>query len=344
MRATLSANAPTFVPSRVVQEKRSSPQDVSYQLVETPSDLEFVLQRLRDVPRFAFDTEFMTSSWKEGQYDRPLDAPVLCLIQVAIPDGSIFVIDVLTLARGSGKTATTKFLQPFWEMVGDARIEKVVHAADAEARFCLQETDRAILPQNVFDTQIAARFADVPLCKGNSDACFRQLGLKTLVERLMQVSLEKEMRKCNWMERPLSSEQLAYAACDVAFLLAIREKLDARLRPSIRHCVVEDCDSVCKKAAGKEQQQRESEFEEEPTIRLDPLQVLYYFSLCRCLCLSKSIHPANLSLSQRTMEQIIDTLKRGETPNHVLFQGWRFEWIGGPLQRLVQSNEAISFQ
>jgi ribonuclease D len=71
----------------------------------------------------------------------------------------------------------------------------------------------------LYDTQVAAAFAG--LGPG--------MGYQRLVAALLGVELAKSETRSDWMRRPLSDEQLAYAAADVEHLEAVAAALDARL-------------------------------------------------------------------------------------------------------------------
>src|SRR5947209_10887114 len=106
-------------------------------LIATTPQLIALVEHLRAVGRFAFDTEFVSEETFE---------PVLCLIQVATRE-RLALVDPLAL----------KDLGPFWDVVCDPRIEVVMHAAGEDLRICLIKTGR--LPRRVYDVQMAAGLA-----------------------------------------------------------------------------------------------------------------------------------------------------------------------------------------
>ncbi len=71
------------------------------------------------------------------------------------------------------------------------------------------------VPQNLFDTQIAAS-----MC-GFGD----QVGYSALVSRILGTQLTKGSSFTNWLRRPLTDAQLSYAADDVLYLPAVYERL-----------------------------------------------------------------------------------------------------------------------
>jgi ribonuclease D len=84
----------------------------------------------------------------------------------------------------------------------------------------------------VFDTQIAAG------CIGLKP----QIGYAELVKTLLDVTVPKGQTRTDWSKRPLTREQLEYAADDVLYLGDVASHLLLRLRELGReHWVSEDC-------------------------------------------------------------------------------------------------------
>jgi len=152
---------------------------------------------LRQTGSFAFDSEFIG----ELSY-----LPRLCLIQIASPT-RVALIDPFAEVD----------LNPLWNLLRDPSVEKIVHAGqqDVEPLF----RDGGTPPANLFDTQIAAGFAGYPY----------PLSLGKLVQATLEVHLKKGLTFTDWGRRPLSSQQLRYAADDVRYLPAVRKALGDRL-------------------------------------------------------------------------------------------------------------------
>ena len=159
--------------------------------------------------RLGIDTEFMS----EGRY-----RALLCLVQVVVDDPSspertrIILIDALSDVD----------VTPIAELLGDRSIEVVLHAGRQDVAI-LRRAWRTELT-NVFDTQIAAGFA------GES----AQAGYGNLIGSILGQRVGKTASYTRWDSRPLTSEQLSYAAEDVAHLLELAEELQRRLRESRR--------------------------------------------------------------------------------------------------------------
>lgn len=150
----------------------------------------------------ALDTEFV----RERTY-----FPRLCLVQVATA-GGIALIDALEL--GNEAPLAVPLLDP-------ARV-KQVHAARQDIEALLPLTGRPLAP--VFDTQQAAALLGFPA----------QVGYAELVRQLLGVELAKGHARTDWARRPLSPEQLAYAADDVRYLPELVTVLEDRLEAAGR--------------------------------------------------------------------------------------------------------------
>jgi ribonuclease D len=146
----------------------------------------------------------------------------VCLIQAADARGGAWLIDPL-----AGPD-----LSPLGRIVGDGAVVKVLHGADYDV--VTMKRDFGFTFVNLFDTMIAARFLGLPA-----------VGLQALALAELGVALTKESQRDDWSVRPLTARQQAYALADVQHLLALHERLEARLREAGRlSWVQEECEAV----------------------------------------------------------------------------------------------------
>jgi ribonuclease D len=96
-----------------------------------------------------------------------------------------------------------------------ADAEVVLHAASQDLP-CLAEL--GFRPRQLFDTELAGRLLGYP-----------RVGLGTLVETVLGLSLEKSHSAADWSTRPLPAEWLRYAALDVEVLVELRDALALEL-------------------------------------------------------------------------------------------------------------------
>lgn len=172
-------------------------ENTDVQYVESAADLDILCAQLAGADWMTLDTEFL----REKTY-----YPKLCLLQVAVP-GVVACVDPLSIED----------ISPLLDVIYNASTTKVMHAArqDMEILYHL----RGALPAPVFDTQIAALLLGFP----------DQVGYGTLVSELLGVQLDKLHTRADWSQRPLSPEQIRYAADDVIYLAQVYEQLIERL-------------------------------------------------------------------------------------------------------------------
>ena len=166
--------------------------------------VEEIARQARETGRIAIDTEFMS----ERRYQA-----MLCLVQVAVPDGDGARTEVLDPLDADGAPDPA----PLAAALADPSVEVIVHAGRQDVAI-LRRTWRTDVT-NLFDTQVAAGFVGFGT----------QESYKTLVRRVLDVELPAGEAFTNWDRRPLTPQQLEYAAADAAHLLALGEQLESRL-------------------------------------------------------------------------------------------------------------------
>lgn len=179
-------------------------------LTNDTESLAMLCERLANEPYITIDTEFLreTTFWSQ-----------LCLVQVAGAD-EFALID--TLEDGLDLT-------PLFKLLANPNVIKVFHAGRQDIEIFHYMT--GAIPQNVFDTQIAAM-----VC-GFGD----QVGYDQIVRQTVGASIDKSSRFTDWSRRPLNEDQLAYAAADVTHLRGVYEHLAGILTTKDRsHWVAEE--------------------------------------------------------------------------------------------------------
>lgn len=117
----------------------------------------------------------------------------------------------------------------------------VMHSASEDLEALRVACER--LPGRMFDTQIAAALAGLGA----------GLSYQRLIEATLGISLEKSETRTDWLRRPLSERQLAYAADDVRHLCAAAEVIIERLRQAGRlPWAEEDCSRMLAAALAAE--------------------------------------------------------------------------------------------
>jgi ribonuclease D len=133
----------------------------------------------------------------------------LCVVQLSPGDGSA---DVVQIAPGQTKAPNIE------RLLADPAKLKIFHYA----RFDLGMLAKAfgVMAQPVYCTKIASR-----LTRTYTD----KHGLKDLARELLGADLSKQQQSSDWGADSLTDSQVAYAASDVLYLHALKEKLDTML-------------------------------------------------------------------------------------------------------------------
>jgi ribonuclease D len=164
-------------------------------LIETTTQLDELLARLRKEPLLAVDTE-------AASFHRYRDR--VYLLQTSSRTETA-VVDPLAVD-----------LARFADILADPAMEIVFHDADYDLR--LLDREYGLRATNLFDTRIAAQLLNEP-----------GVGLAALLEKYLGVRLDKRFQRADWSARPLSPGMLDYAAADTRHLAELRDILRRQL-------------------------------------------------------------------------------------------------------------------
>jgi ribonuclease D len=145
----------------------------------------------------------------------------LCLVQLFSPG----LLTVIKIAKGQTAAPNLK------RVMEATQVTKVFHFA----RFDVAQLRHrlGIETQPIFCTKIASK-----LIRTYSSSH----GLKTLVQQLEGVELDKSAQCSDWGDAEnLTEEQFRYAANDVRYLISMREKLTTKLQREDRWELAQDC-------------------------------------------------------------------------------------------------------
>lgn len=186
-------------------------------LITDANQLESAAALWQRRPALALDTEFMRTDTFH---------PRLALVQLS--DGEqVWLVDPLAIAD----------LAPLARVLQDPTVTKVLHSCSED----LEVLQHALgcRPAPLYDTQVAAAMTG----QGFS------LGYGALVQRLLGIELTKQETRSDWLQRPLSAAQLAYAAADVQHLFSLYLRLVALADRSGRGAwIAEEMDQILAQA------------------------------------------------------------------------------------------------
>jgi len=182
-------------------------------IIKTTSELSKFCTYASKFDYLTVDTEFL----RERTY-----YPKLCLIQLAIPsdqEANAVLVDPLDNKLD---------LSPLYELFLNSNVVKVFHAARQDLEIFFH--DKSIIPNPLFDTQLAAMVCGFG----------EQVGYETLVRSICKVNLDKSSRFTDWSLRPLTGSQKDYALADVTHLRQIYEYLKSELKKNKREAWVQE--------------------------------------------------------------------------------------------------------
>lgn len=170
---------------------------MTIQYINRPEQLPLLCEQINQEPWIALDTEFL----REKTY-----YPKFCLLQIAAP-GWVACVDPIAIAD----------LSLLFDAIYNPNIVKVLHSCRQDLEIFYQITGR--IPAPVFDTQIAA-----PLLGFQENP-----GYAMLVSSFLNINLSKAHTRTDWTQRPLSEDQIQYAADDVIYLCKIYTQMCEQL-------------------------------------------------------------------------------------------------------------------
>lgn len=180
-----------------------------FQFISQQSELENVLNLMDQTTIYGLDTEFIKvdTFW-----------PKLGVLQINI-NGQIFLLD-----------GTTLDLSQFWLKIFNAN-QNVFHACGEDIDLIYHYADQLPL-NNVFDTQVALSFLGHGL----------QVSYQNALKNILNIDIDKDQTRSDWLARPLSIEQKNYAANDVLYIMQLADKLKCELHTKgMYEAVLEDC-------------------------------------------------------------------------------------------------------
>lgn len=189
---------------------------VQYQVITEQQQLDEFVAAIADAKLLALDTEFMR---------RRTLYPEVALIQVY--DGqSLALIDPLVDLDFSS----------FWQILKSDDILKVLHSPSEDIE--VFNNFAGFVPTPMFDTQFALQL----LGEGNC------VGFANMVKQILEIDIDKSESRTNWLQRPLTSKQLDYAASDVFHLLPCFHEINKQISDkNLTNIVLEESQLIIEK-------------------------------------------------------------------------------------------------
>ncbi len=230
----------------------------NYILIDNKEDLSLLVEllgRAEDNEVISLDTEFVrTTTYYQ----------VLCCVQLAYK-GRVYIVDPLHLDISS-----------LIRVLHDCAALIITFAGSEDWECLSREFSKAglkrELPRNIGDVQLLAAFCNHSWSRG----------LGFMVQDLLGIELKKDQTLSNWEHRPLTCEQLSYAAFDVCYLEKMHEILKSRVNDRIYQYYL---DEVKQKAlifcANEDEQSFYRRIPGAGTLTGDDLRLLKFFCAAR---------------------------------------------------------------
>ncbi len=180
---------------------------VGYQLIDSQEKLEASVAHLAQQKHVFIDLEFDKNHYTYGFS--------LCLMQIASED-QCFLIDPLADLS----------IQTIFPVLENSAIQKVCYAFGEDLRLLHHI---GCMPKNMLDLSTARSLLNLP-----------HVSLNSLIEEITGTTLPKSQQKSNWCFRPLTEDQLKYAAVDVIYLPQLHAQIVADLKQANRWEWMED--------------------------------------------------------------------------------------------------------
>ncbi|MBB6611535.1 ribonuclease D [Pontibacter sp. Tf4] len=211
---------------------------ITIKLVSNSAELAQAVADLQQYQELALDLEFDQNRYTYGFN--------LCLVQVTAGNGLCYIIDPFGIED----------LQLFFNLLQDAAITKIIHHANNDI-LLLDKMGCRI--KNVLDTDVAAKILN-----------YERSSLATVLKEEFNIEIDKSQQSSNWNKRPLTEQQLQYAAIDVVYLHQVKAKLVEEITRSGRLHWLEEEDSLLENLRYTES--------ENPHLRLRNASRLTYYS------------------------------------------------------------------
>ena len=185
-----------------------------FQFIQQQKDFENVLTLMSQYSIYGLDTEFIKvdTLW-----------PKLGLFQINV-NNQVYLLD-----------GTTLDLTAFWQKLFSAK-QNVFHACSEDIDLIYHYANVKNI-DNVFDTQVGLSFLGQGL----------QVSYQNALKNVLNIDIDKDQTRSDWLARPLSCNQLNYAANDVLYIMQLADKIQAELKTkNLMSCVLEDCSNLTK--------------------------------------------------------------------------------------------------
>ena len=194
----------------------SSKKSKNYILIKDYQTFSKFLQDLKNSKQIGVDTEHFQNNTYKG---------ILCLIQFYISKYPFaIIIDLIELLKEEKTEDKNKIYYELKNIFENKKIEKIFHSCYNDLRWISEAINTSI--KNIFDTQYMDNYIE---SKRKNRQVSKNKNLNNLLKKYLNMKIseeeKKKLQRSDWFSRPLSEEQLIYAANDALYLIELRQKM-----------------------------------------------------------------------------------------------------------------------
>ena len=188
----------------------------NYLLIKDYETFSKFLQDLKSSKQIGVDTEHFQNNTYKG---------ILCLIQFHIPKYPFaIIVDLIELLKEEKADDKNKIYTELKNIFENKKIEKIFHSCYNDLRWISEAINTSI--KNIFDTQYMDNYIE---SKRRNRQVSQNKNLNNLLNKYLNMKIseeeKKKLQKSDWFSRPLSEDQLNYAANDALYLIDLRQKM-----------------------------------------------------------------------------------------------------------------------
>ena len=194
----------------------SSKKSKNYLLIKDYQTFAKFIPDFKNSKQIGVDTEHFQNNTYKG---------ILCLIQFYIPKYPFaIIIDLIELLKEEKIEDKNKIYYELKNIFENKKIEKIFHSCYNDLRWISEAINTSI--KNIFDTQYMDNYIE---SKRKNRQVSQNKNLNNLLKKYLNMKIseeeKKKLQRSDWFSRPLSEEQLIYAANDALYLIELRQKM-----------------------------------------------------------------------------------------------------------------------
>ena len=194
----------------------SSKKPKNYILIKDYATFTKYNHDLKNAKQIGVDTEHFQNNTYKG---------ILCLIQIHIPKYPFaIIIDLIELLKEEKIDDKNKIYNELRNIFENKKIEKIFHSCYNDLKWISEAINTSI--RNIFDTQYMDNYIET---KRKNRQVSQNKNLNNLLKKYLNMKIseeeKKKLQKSDWLSRPLSEDQLNYAANDALYLIKLRQKM-----------------------------------------------------------------------------------------------------------------------